>query len=72
MSKAATYTDLVNLFNEFREFRPPKLREGIPDYTAAAMSEQHAQLKLYQQRLADMDIADWPVSEQVDYHIVRA
>jgi len=72
MSKAATHTDLVNLFHEFCEFRPPKSCDGIPDYTAASMNEQRAELKMYQQRLAAMDIRGWPVSEQVDYHIVRA
>lgn len=72
MNSPATHTDLINLFHEFRDFRLPKSSDGIPDYTASGMSAQHAELKHFQQRLADMDISKWPVNEQVDYHIVRA
>jgi hypothetical protein len=73
VSAQATYDDLLALFKEYRKFVSPKERDGIADYTAAAMKAQHDELKQsYQQRLADMDISSWPVSEQVDYHIVRA
>ncbi len=33
----ATHADLVALYREFREFRVPEVRDGVPDYTAAAM-----------------------------------
>lgn len=72
MSTSATHADLVNLFHEYRRFTVPKLRDGAPDYTQAGMKAQHLELKQYQQRLADMDIRAWPVSQQVDYHLVRA
>ncbi len=66
------YDDLVNLFNEFREFQAVKVVNGVPDYTAAAMSEQYNGLKNYQARLASVDIREWPISQKVDYHLVRA
>lgn len=72
MSATATHTELVNLFKEYRQFAVPKKRDGIDDYSAEAMKAQHAELKQYQQRLAAMDFSGRPVSEQVDYHIVRA
>ncbi len=36
------------------------------------MEEQRLGLKQLQGRLAAMDISAWPVSQQVDYHLVRA
>ena len=67
-----TYEDLLEIFQEFREFQLPEIVDGIPDYSGAAMAEQAGGLALFQQRLASMDISAWPVPEQVDYHIVRA
>ena len=68
----AVYEDLLAIYNEFREFRKPKLTDGVPDYTAPAMTEQFETLKEFQGRLAAMDISEWPVADQVDYHLVRA
>lgn len=44
----------------------------MPDYTAAAMDRQYRELGEYQRRLAAIDVSGWPVSQQVDYHLVRA
>jgi len=67
-----TYEDLVKLFEEWREFQKPSIIDGVPDYTAEAMAKQHRELKEYQGRLAAIDSSSWPISQQVDYHIVRA
>jgi len=66
------YADLVSLFEEFREFIKPSVVDGVPDFTAAAMAEQYRGLRLFQERLADIDISNWSMSQQVDYHVVRA
>jgi hypothetical protein len=68
----ADYEDLVTLFEEFREFQEPVIENGVPDYTAAAMKRQRHRLKVFQDRLAAFDIRTWPVSWQIDYHLVRA
>jgi hypothetical protein len=68
----SSYEDLVQLFEEWREFQKPSLKDGIYDYTAAAMEKQSVGFKEMQDRLAAIDPASWPVSHQVDYHIVRA
>ncbi|MFW6140602.1 MAG: DUF885 family protein [Acidobacteriota bacterium] len=68
----STYDDLVQLFEEWREFQKPAIKDGVPDYSADAMAEQHIELKDYQERLKSIDPSSWPVSQQADYHIVRA
>ena len=66
------HLELVSLFKEFRELAEPTLIDGIPDYRDAAMAKQWDSLKELQDRLAIIDISAWPVSQQVDHHIVRA
>jgi len=70
--QAGGYADLVSLFTEWRVFQKPKLTDGVPDYTAEAMSAQQRELPAYQRRLAAIDPGAWPVPQQVDWHIVRA
>jgi hypothetical protein len=70
--RSSSHTELVILFKEFRELAKPTLTDGIPDYRQATMAEQWDSLKELQDRLAGMDISTWPVSQQVDHHIVRA
>src|ERR1043165_9425815 len=66
------YAALVKLFQEFREFAPPPMHDGVPDYTPAAMATQAERLKGFMQRLVAIDDSQWPVSQRVDYMIVLA
>ena len=66
------YGELITLFQEFRGFQRPRQTDGVPDYTAHAMAEQFKKVQGYQQRLSAIDVAAWPVGQQVDYHVVRA
>lgn len=68
----SSYDDLVILFNEFREYQEPPISKGIPDYSPTAVEKRYAELKEFQHRLAAFNIDDWPVWQQVDYHLVRA
>ncbi len=70
--RTARYDDLASLFTEWREFQKPKLVDGVPDYSTAAMAAQQRDLATYQRRLAAIDTTGWPVSRQIDYHLVRA
>ncbi len=72
VASSGEYEDLVVLFKEFREFQKPKVTNGVPDYTTAAMEEQRRGLKKFQSRLAAIDISSWLIPQQVDYHLVRA
>jgi hypothetical protein len=66
------FDDLVSIFKEFREFQQPVIVNGVPDYTPNAINNRYDNIKEFQQRLAVFDISDWPVLQQVDYHLVRA
>jgi hypothetical protein len=70
--RSTQYEELVSLFGEWRSFQKPKLLDGVPDYTAAAMAAQRRELVNWQRRLAAIDPSAWPISRQVDYHVVRA
>jgi hypothetical protein len=70
--KKSSFADLTKLFDEWRAFQRPKLINGVPDYSAPAMSAQHRELAPYQRRLADIDKSAWPINQQVDWYVVRA
>ncbi len=69
---ATSYQDLLQLFEDWREFEQPPLKDGAPDYTAKRFAAAHKELKKYQARLNAMDISAWPIEQQVDWHVVRA
>lgn len=66
------YSGLLELFAEWREFEQPPLLDGAPDYTAAQFKRRYKQLRKFKKRLNAFDVDDWPVEQQVDWHIVRA
>ena len=67
-----SHADLVQLFEEWRAFEMPEFVDGVPDYSAAAMARQHAELPQWQLRLNALAPESWPVAEQIDWHLVRA
>lgn len=66
------YSQLVTLFNEWREFHSPKLVNGIADYSATAMQKQQKELAQWQARLSAFDTTQWPIKHQVDWYLVWA
>ncbi|WP_162806685.1 DUF885 family protein [Sphingosinicella terrae] len=68
----ARYQELVALYGEFRAFVPPPMRDGVPDYSPAAMSVQYSGLQRFMERLRAIDDSQWPVSRRVDYMLVLA
>ncbi len=71
MGAPGTHADLVELFHEWREFERPAFTDHVPDYTAAAMARQAAELPAWRARLDALQPEEWSVSEQIDWHIVR-
>jgi len=66
------YDDLLTLFKDWREFQRPKWESGVPDFTPAAIEKQKEGLRELQNRLKAIDTSSWPISQRVDYLIVRA
>ena len=48
------------------------MADGFADYSPSAMAAQRQSLQKYQAKLAAIDIKGWPVSEVIDYNLVRA
>jgi len=67
-----SYDELLDLFMEWREFEKPPLLDGAPDYTAAAFTDRYEGFLVLRNRLHRIDPGEWPIPEQVDWHIVRA
>ena len=67
-----SHADLVQLFEEWRAFEMPDFVDGVPDYSAAAMARQQAELPQWWARLDALAPQNWPVAEQIDWHLVRA
>ncbi len=69
---AASHADLVSFFKEWRAFERPPMRDGAPDYTAETFASRYEEHKALRKRLDAMDITEWSIPEQVDWHLVRA
>ena len=72
LASADTHADLLKLFADWRTFEEPPLLDGAPDYTADTFAARHADYQALRARLDAMEIDDWSVAEQVDWHLVRA
>jgi hypothetical protein len=68
----ARYRQLTTLFAEWRPFQRPRVVDGVPDYSAAAMARQRLALPVWQARLRAIDTTGWSIAQQVDWHLVRA
>jgi hypothetical protein len=75
MSKAeaqSNYDDLLVLFSDWREFESPPLLDGAPDYTPAQFAARQDDFLALRARLEAFETDQWPIPQQVDWHIVRA
>lgn len=66
------YQALLQLFEEWRNFERPPLRDGAPDYSASRFASRFEQLSTFERRLEALDPTSWPIPQQVDWHLVRA
>ena len=67
-----SYEELLGVFKEFRELQKPVMVNGVPDYTAKAMTKQRRQLKELRKRLEAIDTKGWLITKQADFELVRA
>jgi len=66
------YPELVKLFQQWREFEHPVMKNNIPDYSASAMAAKAAALPRWRKRLDAIDPKSWPIEQQNDYKLVKA
>ena len=66
------YPVLVNLFQQWREFEHPVMKNNVPDYSTSAMAARAAALPRWRKRLDAIDPKSWPIEEQNDYKLVKA
>ncbi|HEY5458853.1 MAG TPA: DUF885 family protein [Sphingomicrobium sp.] len=68
----STHAQLVQLFADWRAFNHPEIRDGRPDYSAAAMAAKAVRLPEFRQRLAAIDRTGWTATQIGDYRLVEA
>ncbi len=71
-AEPAARPDLLEIFDAARALRQPRIVDGIPDYTAAAVETQRRALLALRVRFDALDPAAWPVRDRVDYLLVRS
>ena len=71
-NQSLKYDDLVLLFNDWRNFENPPLLDGAPDYTRERFEEDQSEFLNLRERLHSFDIDNWPIKEQIDWHVIRA
>lgn len=71
-SRHTAQPELLALFTEWRAFERPPLRDGAPDYSLAQRTVWTEGLAGFRHRLEALDCRNWPVSQQVDWHLLRA
>jgi hypothetical protein len=66
------YSDLVSLFKEWRAFEKPQKKEGAPDYTKETFTKRWPKFLELQNKLNNIDTAEWSIPNQVDWMLVWA
>ena len=72
MAANADHSELLQLFDDWREFESPPLLNAAPDYTSERFEERQPDYGLLRERLDAFEIDAWPVTQQVDWHLIRA
>jgi uncharacterized protein (DUF885 family) len=66
------YSSLIKLFEAWRDFERPVLRDHVPDYGKAAMMTKLGALPEWRKKLEAIDTGSWSVAQLNDYKLVKA
>lgn len=68
-----TYEDMIELFEEFLEWRDLELDvNATPDFGPAAVERRREEINQFQRQLETMDVASWDRAKQVEYLAARS
>ncbi|WGK63936.1 hypothetical protein [Croceiramulus getboli] len=67
-----SFTRLVDLFQEWRNFEQPPLLEGAADYRAKTFNKRRPEFERLRQQLQAIDTTGWSIPNKVDWMIVWA
>ena len=70
--KPSGYSDLVELFREWRAFEKAPSYKLAPDYREETFQKRRPEFEQLQNTLLSIDYSTWPVEQQVDWTIVWA
>lgn len=68
----SAYTDLVELFKDWRDFENPPRFEGAPDYRKSTFEARRPAFENLQAQLLAFDTSGWTRAQKVDWKIVWA
>jgi hypothetical protein len=85
-AEQGSYQELVELLDDFLEFRDPQGRQPrqiirdvagqsidpVADYSKESIAWQKEQMRQFQARIERLDVTSWPQAQQVDYLAVRS
>ena len=67
-----TSISLEELFNDWRAFEIPPLRNGVPDYTQETFDLRSGDFQKLRNTLEALVKDAWPIEDQIDWHILWA
>lgn len=71
MDQSNLYEDLISLFEKWRSFEIPPLKDGAPDYTSETFQKRWPEFELLREKFRAIDTSGWQIEQQVDWHIVQ-
>lgn len=69
---ANDHVHLVSLFNDWRKFERPPLKNGAPDYTEKTFEIRYKKLHTFKVRLNEIDTSNWSIENKADWYILLA
>ncbi len=67
-----TRSELIQLFNDWRNFESPPLVDGVPNYSQNSFDNRWGTFMLLKTKLEGFEKDDWSVQEQVDWYLLWA
>lgn len=67
-----TSISLEELFNDWRAFEIPPLRNGVPDYRQETFERRADDFQKLRNTLEALVKDEWPIEDQIDWHILWA